>query len=202
MLIGAIAVAAIVALIILNNRLEEFGTAVDTDYSRVETAQRVIDSWLRPILIAAGAAAIGFFVAWGHRVYSNLAAFSKSDLRLPVHAALWSWLVPIANLYLPRLLIDDAWRGADVYASGDAAWKRRPGNPWLLAAWIAGGGFIAFTIVGQVVGAGTVEEAIDANAWTMLGYGALIIMSLAAVRAVAAITDRQETRARGLSGLI
>lgn len=200
--VGSVAIAAVVALVILNNRLEEFGVAVEGDYARVETAQRVVDTWLRPVLVALGAAAVVLFAIWGHRVYANLAAFGKRDLRLPTHAALWSWLVPVVNLVIPRRLIDDAWRGSDVYAFTDPEWKARPGNAWLRTAWWAGGAFIIFTIIGQLEGAATVENAMDANAWAMLGYGALIVCCLAAVRTISAVTDRQDTRARGLLGKI
>ncbi len=200
--VGSVAIAAVVALVILNNRLEEFGVAVEGEYARVETAQRVVDTWLRPVLVALGVGALALFAVWGHRVYANLTAFGKQDLRLPTHAALWSWIVPIVNLVIPRRLIDDAWRGSDVYAFTDPDWKARPGNAWLRTAWWAGGAFIVFTIIGQFVGAATVEKAMDANAWAMLGYGALIVCCLAAVRTIAAITDRQDTRARGLLGKV
>lgn len=52
------------------------------------------------------------FIIWLHRATSNLRAFGHRDLRWTPGWAIGAWFIPFANLVIPKLVVDDAWRGA------------------------------------------------------------------------------------------
>ena len=202
LILGLVAMVTIVALVVLNNRLEDFAVDGSGTSDGIVSIRNVINQWLRPIMVGLGVVTLGLVIVWGHRVYSNLPPLGKPDLRMPRKAAIWSWFVPVVNLVLPARLINDAWRGADVYAAPDMMWKERPGNVYVPIFWLAIIGFVVATIVGGLLGADPVETALDSNGWAAIGYGLLIIGCLAAVRMIGTISDRQQTRARSLRGLV
>jgi hypothetical protein len=69
------------------------------------------------------------FMAWALRAYENLPGLGIEDRRYWTAWAILGWIVPGANLFVPKLLIDDVWRGSSPSLPARptvTAWQRRP----------------------------------------------------------------------------
>ncbi len=190
------------ALFLLNNRIADVA-AGSGSVSGMAAAQTLVNGRLRPALIGAAAITAIGLMRWTYRAYANLPSFGKSDLRAPRSAAVWAWLVPGVNLVLPPLLINDVWRGADVYARDDVRWKRRKGNPWVgvfvLGIVIAvGSAAISLLLVDRT----SFQGAIDANRWLIFAAAGVVVACSGLARAIDVVTARQRQRMAALGGLL
>jgi hypothetical protein len=193
LVLGVLAVATVLGLLRLNLSLEESGGTG----AGVASARSLVDTWLRPLTIVVGVAAFGLLVAWSHRVYANVASFGLDDLRVPTTWTIPSWFIPPVNLVLPQQILGDAWRGAAPGAETDPAWRTGRTSPWVVAWWFLLVSCLVALVWVAFLGTDTLEAALDANAWSVVGHGLLAFASVAAVNAIVAIDNRQEAHYRG-----
>ena len=104
------ALLALVALALLAGR---FVTLEGSDVAGIEgpTLARWSDAvlWLLAGLIALSWA---LAVLWTRRAARNLPTLSVRDARFPTWLGTWCWFVPLANLVLPYLVVEDLWRSS------------------------------------------------------------------------------------------
>ena len=84
------------------------------------------------------------FIPWFHRAYSNLPRLGFRELRYAPGWAIGSWFVPILNLWRPKQIANDIYRGSDpAQAPGSNFWKE-PITPLLGWWWglFIGGRFV------------------------------------------------------------
>lgn len=63
-------------------------------------------------------------IVWTWRVARNVATLGRDQPRLEPGWAIAGWLIPVGNLVLPVLLLQDAWRGTDATTPrGDLRWR-------------------------------------------------------------------------------
>src|SRR5262249_60373252 len=68
-----------------------------------------------------------------YRAAKNNEALGRMNPRLGPGWAIGGWLIPIANLVIPFIIMDDVWRGADPsIPRGDPSWRR---SSTLAAIW-------------------------------------------------------------------
>src|SRR5262249_21166128 len=84
----------------------------------------------------------GALMLWMYRSHRNLSALGVPGLCHAAAGAVFCWLVPVANLVMPCLVMREIWRASNHSPSrGDAtAWQRGSGCvlvPCWWAAWIA-----------------------------------------------------------------
>jgi hypothetical protein len=91
-------------------------------------------------------ATVVLFLLWFHRAYRNLPVVGAHELRYRTSAALWAWFVPFLNLFRPKQIANDIWRGSDPDAppARGIEWRQRP-LPWFYLPWWA------FWLVSQLV---------------------------------------------------
>lgn len=78
-----------------------------------------------------------FFIRWLHRAYANIVPLGAQYPRYSTGTAIWSWFVPILNLWRPKQVINDVWRASDPEASPDQGdtWQREE-PPIFYAVWV------------------------------------------------------------------
>ena len=80
------------------------------------------------MIILSGFVALAIFVLliiWLYRAAKNNEALGRLNPRLSPAWAIWGWIIPVANLVIPFIVMDDVWRGADPsIARGDPGWRR------------------------------------------------------------------------------
>jgi hypothetical protein len=153
--------------------------------------------------LAALTATAFFFIRWLHHAYRNLRALGAGNLRYATATAVWSWFVPILNLWRPKQVVNDVWRASDPDApadQSDGAWWGT-GVPALLAAWWALWVVLNFAYNADYriyARAETLDELQFSAAFTAAVDGLSAITALFALAVVRRTTARQEARAARL----
>ncbi|MGH3112068.1 MAG: DUF4328 domain-containing protein, partial [Gaiellaceae bacterium] len=90
-----------------------------------------------------------FFIAWLHRAYKNLRPLGVQLLRYGPGWAIGAWFVPILNLFRPKQIVNDVWRGSDPKLADRVGWIDGP-VPFVFAVWWTA--YLADSLVGTVAG--------------------------------------------------
>jgi hypothetical protein len=134
------------------------------------------------------------FIVWTFRAAKNNAALGRAGARFGPGWAIAGWVIPIANLVIPVLIIQDLWRGSDSgVPRGDPRWKI--GNRSLLVGfwW---GLFLAGRVL-VAAGNGTVDNG-SLDDWRsgvdlqIAGNVGSLASAVVGIMVVRAITARQE----------
>jgi len=75
------------------------------------------------------------WIMWFHRAYKNLFSFGLG-LRFGTGWAIGGWFVPILNLWRPKEIANDIWRGSSAEAKPHSAWHDLP-VPKFVHWWLA-----------------------------------------------------------------
>ena len=152
--------------------------------------------------VALFVAATVFFIRWFHRAYTNLPRLGSEYLRYRGGWAIGAWFVPILNLFRPKQIANDIWRGSAPTLPRHAgnSWYDGP-KPALLAWWWA-----AFVVTNLVSNTAlrlslSAEELIELRRATvayLIADAVGVVAGLLAIRVVARLTERQEARAEAL----
>jgi hypothetical protein len=198
---------ALIATIVMDLIAVASGAAEYRLYQQDVITQDELDSTdVRQGLVALVQTAVFFvavvmFIRWLKRAYENLRALGARELRFRVGWTIWGWFVPFLNLYRPKQLANDVWRGSDPDApppaDNDASWRSRA-VPALFQFWWAG-----FVIIGFLYNialrlsfrADEIEEFEDAAIAYLFADGLSAITGVLAVLVVRRTTERQEARA-------
>jgi uncharacterized protein DUF4328 len=207
------AVLALVAVIVSDV------IAIGSDWLEIDLMNRLIDGENVPasdidsnddrqtiVAVVIGAAlvvAIVFFIRWFHAAYKNLVPLGQPNLRFKPGWAIGGWFVPVLNLWRPKQIANDIWRGSEPDAPtfhGDG-WKSAA-IPVRLTAWWAM--WIAATYIGNLAARAWFgnETPNDLRAADVLDIAALVLDIGAAVLAILVVrrlTDRQSAHARRVS---
>jgi hypothetical protein len=79
------------------------------------------------------------FIVWMFRYWGQLRIVRSEDR--PRHGRGWTiggWFVPVANLWIPKQLIDDYWRRTSAAVGDPHLTRVWPGVHWWWAAWLLG----------------------------------------------------------------
>jgi hypothetical protein len=144
-----------------------------------------------------------FFIRWLHHAYRNLRPLGAGDLRYATATAVWSWFVPILNLWRPKQVINDVWRASDADEPADQSegkwWGRQ--TPLLYGAW-----WLVFVVLNFLYNAAfrldlraeALEELQTASLVTIVADSISVLGALLALAVVRQTTARQEARAERL----
>ena len=133
------------------------------------------------------------FLAWFHRAYRNLPRLGVWPLRYDYGWAVGAWLIPVFNLWRPKQLFNDAWRGSEP-APGLKRLETHPHVPFVVHLWWAA--WILGTVLGGVeivMGseAQTLPEQKAATIMAMVTYGSYLLTGALAIVVVRKLTRRQ-----------
>lgn len=141
------------------------------------------------------------FLLWYSRAYRNIAALGVSRPRWGRGWAVGYWFIPIANLFRPKQVMNDIWRGSDPQLSVNTAnLQNLPVNPllhWWWAAWLLSGWISNFAIRRAFDDQAPTIDNLQAQA---TGYVvtdvADLVVGVLAILVIRSITARQEERRR------
>jgi hypothetical protein len=202
------AMAAVDLLAVLSDLREYFLLErLETDLVTVDELEA---SDQRQLAVAAAqfvvfAFAAAFFIAWLHRAHGNLPALGAQYPRYSRGTAIWSWFVPILNLWRPKQVANDVWRGSDPEAPADQGdtWRRAE-PPALYAVW-----WFIWVVLNLAYNsdlriylrAETLTELQFSSLFTAATDALSVLGALLALAVVRRTTARQESRAERLRSL-
>ncbi|MGC0419579.1 DUF4328 domain-containing protein [Embleya sp. AB8] len=109
----------------------EFGMT-DSLRTRAEDSDALVAAAITFLVLAMIATAV-LFVIWMYRARANVDLFGPSKQHLSTGWAIGGWLVPVVNLWFPKLILHDVWRASDPRTAERGG--RTPGRLPLLWAW-------------------------------------------------------------------
>jgi hypothetical protein len=140
-----------------------YGVAEDLTPASVDAGIEAIDILLAVVLFLVLIGTVITFLRWFSAAHANLRALGFTP-RYSNGQAIWTWFVPILNLWRPKQIANDIWRSGDVDApapSTTIATLPTPG--WLLAWWllllIPAGSYAEDSILSWLVFAGTLAPS-------------------------------------------
>jgi hypothetical protein len=151
--------------------------------------------------VAFVAAAI-VFLLWFHGAYRNLRAVGGHQ-RYGEGWAIGAWFVPVLNVFRPKQIANDIWRGSD-----PATPHRAPADddrvPPLLAWWW--GVFLVSAWVQNIAaraffGGSSASDIRSADRFSMAGDALDLVAALLAIVVIRAMTERQSARASALTAV-
>lgn len=148
----------------------EWKTLASLDPSSIRSEDSISDNLLL-VQTYLGLAQVGFyiisivvFIQWFRRAYGNLYRAGLGPLSYGESMALWSWFIPIANLFIPAFIMNEIWmRTKQGIAALDQSFVA-PKGKLLISLWWAL--FVLSTILGRYIFSAvfetlTISEAIQ-----------------------------------------
>lgn len=147
------------------------------------------------------------FIIWFYRAYENLRAVSGAGPKRSSGWTIGAWFVPILDLVLPKLMLDDVWRSSEPDPARHPSEARVPAFHHLWW-WIWVAAFLLSMAVGVESAISSYESALSGPVGTTVSgavaVGASALYAVAAVLGALVVrrtTERQDERARRLGAL-
>jgi hypothetical protein len=150
--------------------------------------------------------AVVLFIRWFRRAYANLPALGASNLRFHTWWTIGGWFIPIVNLFRPKQMANDIWRGSDPDARRDQepVWQGTDVPAlfqwwwgfYLVSTWLEN---ISFRVE---LAANDLDGYRNAAVVTMAVNAVEAVAGVLAVLVVARTTRRQEARAAHMAQLV
>lgn len=199
----ALEVGAVIALV----RTAAFGArlvALASPASELRSRAADADAFVRGTDVASGIALVvlaPLFITWLWRAAKNQQALGRGPERLGSGWAIGGWFVPLANLVIPVLVVQDLWRVGDPTIDRDDPRWRIADRSWVVGWWwgllLIGGFGLSGARADQpgerIV---TLEQA---NVLALLGSASLAAAAVLAVLVVRGVSTRQEVCRRAQS---
>lgn len=173
------------------------GEIVSDDEVAASDLRQGVVAIVQGLLYIAAAVA---FLAWFFRAYTNLEILGVQGLRYGRRWAVGAWFVPFLNLFRPKQIANDIWRGSDP-AAPEKVYAGAGPVPGLFAFWWA-----AFLVTGFLYNAASradlradgADELLAANGLWLAADVTSIVATPLAIAVVRRTTSRQEARAAAL----
>ncbi len=190
----AVATAAVIAA--WTFRVDDPAVTLGSTDVDLEVLADVTVVTLLAVLACTGVA----FVFWAVQAYRNLPALAIEERRYWTIWLVIGWIIPGANLLVPKLLVDDLWRGSspDAGILGGDSWQRRPVASIVNRWWCSFLVTPAIVVLGLVAARGGVQDVdqrLVVGGLCVAAAGSILIAAIAARRMVAVVTVAQARRA-------
>lgn len=171
---------------------------IDAGSTTVEIAD--LTRWATVALLVVTVATGIAFVRWAVRAYRNLPALGITERRYWTIWLVVGWVIPGANLLVPKLLVDDLWRASSPNLPVDPgdSWQRRPVASLVNRWWCSFLLSPALVVLAVVAARGGIEDfdrRVAIGAVCVAAATAVVVAGTAARRLVAVVTVAQARRA-------
>lgn len=181
----------------LLDRILEGEPVTDDEADASDTRQGVIGA----VQFLVYAATAFVFIRWFRRAYRNLAPLGAERTRYKSWWTIAGWFIPIWNVFRPKQLLNDIWRGSDPrLPSRTDAWRDGDVPGLFLLWWLL---WIASTYADQVAlrltfTGDTPDELRNGSIAYLVTDAVDAVLALLAIVVVRMTTARQEERAAAL----
>lgn len=194
------AAASVFGIVAFATRISALSDIIDggLDFDKIQRANDADD------LVQAAAAILLFVtfvivvlvIIWTYRAAKNNEALGRYYPRLKPGWAIAGWLIPLVNLVIPVLMLQDLWRGSESSTPrGDPSWRSNRGSP--LIGWY----WAVFIVSGLRLGFGRSEAHFDVtqelrdlrthDTVAIVGLIATIVAAILLIQVVRKIAARQ-----------
>jgi hypothetical protein len=129
-------------------------------------------------------------------------SFGSVAMRFGTGWAVGAWFVPILNLFRPKQIANDIWRGTDPEQAQAGRWTEPPVAPlvhWWWAAWLVANllGNLSFRLINDARTLDAERTAVAVDIAAGISY---VVAGVLALRFVRAVTEREAARAAAAHG--
>ncbi len=139
-LFGVMICAAVVLSAALANRISVVQDVKAGDFSDILNRANDADDFVdgaSAFYSLTQLAIVVLFIIWQFRAAKNNEALDRPGARFGPGWSIGAWFIPLANLAIPVLIMQDLWRGATPSVPrGDPRWRSAKGS-WLIGVWWA-----------------------------------------------------------------
>lgn len=137
------------------------------------------------------------FIVWMWRAAKNNEALGRRNARFSPGWSIGAWFIPLANLIIPVLILQDLWRGSNLQVPrGHPEWRQAHGSGLVGTWWglhiVASMRFVTGTDNESLLTRDGIDEFQAFDAVGVLGSLLAVPAAVLAVFLVRRITDRQE----------
>ena len=134
------------------------------------------------------------FIIWQFRAAKNNEALDRVGARFGPGWSIGAWFIPLANLVIPVLIMQDLWRGAAPETPrGDPRWRSARGS-WLIGVWWAVWVISLLRFAANNAGlhdSGSLDDIETSNTIALVGVIATAIAAVLAAFVVWTLSRRQ-----------
>jgi hypothetical protein len=134
------------------------------------------------------------FIIWQFRAAKNNEALDRPAPRFGPGWSIGAWFIPIANLAIPVLIMQDLWRGSTpTVPRGDPRWRSAKGS-WLIGVWWAAWVISLLRFGANNAGlhdSGSLNDIETSNTIALVGVVATAIAAVLAAFVVWTLSRRQ-----------
>jgi hypothetical protein len=138
---GVLVVTSAVLAVAIGNRLAVVRDVRRGDFTDVVQRASDADDYVDGAAAVFGLTQIVIvvlFLVWLFRAAKNNEALERRDARFAPGWSIGAWFIPLANLVIPVLIVQDLWRGATPeIPRGDPRWRSARGSGLVAAWWVA-----------------------------------------------------------------
>ncbi len=193
---ASVAVAVAGLHLLWLGRIDDPSLTLDTTEVQLAPVARWVTGGLLVLLALTGAA----FVAWAVRAYRNLPALGIRERRYWTIWLVIGWIIPGANLLVPKLVVNDIWRASSprVPVDGGRGWQHRPVasivNRWW-CSFLVTPAVVVLAVVTARGGLDAFEQQLAVGALVVVAAIALVVAATSARVLIAVVTVAQARRA-------
>ena len=170
------------------------GTYVTLEEREAQFTTNDILLWTQITLFVATAVA---FLAWLFQARVNLRAFG---IRRPSYSrdwVVWSFFVPLVNLFRPYQVVREIWQASDPEGHDAFNWRSLPVSRLLLAWWVLFVGWGALEVLALLTNTGTSLSLAKLQLWrslTTMADACAAVSAFLACFVVARISNAQQEK--------
>jgi hypothetical protein len=145
------------------------------------------------------AIAAACFIVWFHRAYTNLFRLGATELRRRPGWAIGGWFVPILNLWRPKQIANDIYRGSDPKRPDQQPTWSEPVSPllhWWWALWIFSG-LMSRADATEWTSSASLRKLHSATGLDIATEVTSIVAACLAIAVIHTLTNRERERATG-----
>jgi hypothetical protein len=193
--VAALSIASLIATWNEIGAFDEFrrlGTA--TSITAVADAEQLSEGFVTLVLWVGVASAV-LTLTWWHRAYRAIATSGAIGLRWSPGWAVGGWFIPIGNLVIEKMVLDEIDRVSSAIHAGEESWRSRrltAVTGWWWGAWAGG---LVLGIYGTTLVAGQIDApAFDAGSYRT---GLVVLLITHGVSTIAAFLGAASLRVLG-----
>lgn len=194
----AVAAFSIASAIAAINEIGAFDRLLESSAAaqaaELAAAERVSETFVG-LAFWVGVAAGGVTIVWWYRARQAVGA--ASGLRWSPGWAVGGWFIPLANVVIPKLVLNEVDRVGRARESGSADWRASPTSPIATVWWVVWVGGVVLSFVGAVtVGGEAVALDFDAARYrsglvvSALGFGVSALAGFLGAAAIRVVGSR------------
>lgn len=194
---AALSIAALVATWNEIGAFDEFRrVGTEAAIVAVGEAEQLSEGFVTFVLYVAAASGV-LTIVWWHRAYRAAMAADPKGTRWSPGWAIGGWFLPLANLVIPKLVLDEIDRVSQAVRDGDRSWRTRARTTltgWWWGLWVGGLilGLYGSSLVAQQLDAPTFDPGVyRSGLMTLLAaHAATVGASFCAAASLRVLGDR------------